>query len=431
MAIWDILQQSNDKNYSLGGDGYNPMQSNALGQDLAPVNPKGDLAAVDPSTDARTPEQFKQDAHTANAIATSGNDDDYHVSTAGNKYDKFDNSALQQGLAAAANYMTSYLATGNVGKAAMASGQALYDMDEKAKRYDKIDELESTGHNPQDIQNYLNSGNTKDLITNKGTWQSGGNGIMFNNLTGETKQVQSASNAPTKTVDLGDRTIMYFADGSTQEVAKGATPKLTVAGAGGAIGIDADENNLGGFVQENGQWVQHTTYANGRPKIVVANATQQKQLNEQSTAGQPDANQQLVTSDLATVNAATPEQLNKFTGQVIGRSETARDWSTSQDPETRKIYQASQRLGTQLGNAAISAAKAAGASGINTEAEIKRFTNGVPQVDYTSPANYTASIKKIQDYADNYKNQLISSKTGQQSTQTQPAKSTGDYSHLW
>lgn len=411
MAFWD------NQDLNFGGDSYNPTQSNVLGQSLAPINPQGELAASDPQFDTRDPLQIKQDAQTANRIATNSADEDenYIKSANGNKYEKVDDSDWHNGLTAAAEYMTSYFASGgNVGVAAKAAGSALYANEAKAHRLGQVNDLENAGMNPLDIQAWINSGNKQDLTRNKGQWQSGGNGVMFNNLTGETRQIPGATNnnIPVKSVDLGDRKINYYADGRQEEVAKGAAPKIQVAGAnGGSIGLDDVEGQAGTFQDpETGLWMQRTTYANGREKVVPLGATAQKTLSEKANAGNPTANQQLITTDLQTVNSATPEQLDRFTGQFVGRSTTARDLSSSLDSDTRKVYQASERLGGQLGNAAIAGAKSAGASGINTEAEIKRFTASVPQVDYTSPENYKASIAKIQQYAENFKNELIRSK---------------------
>ncbi|EGV5393325.1 hypothetical protein FER63_23420 [Salmonella enterica] len=428
MGLLDMFK-SNTDDFNFSGSDYNPTQSNVLGKDLAPVNSKGQLSAVDPDFDNRTAEQFKKDAQQANTVATNSPDeaDSYHTSKSGAKYDKVDNSDLHQALTAAASYMTAYLATGgNVGKAAMATGQAVADNDAKAHRLSQVDDLESQGFNPMDIQNWINSGDKKDLVTNKGTWSSGGQGVIFNNLTGEAKALPGGnSNAPVKTVDLGDSKILYFADGTQQTVAKGATPTqsgLAVAGAnGGGIGIDDDEAQPQGFtLQSNGQWTKPKFNAKGQQVgYEVAGVKQTEQLNAQQNAGTPDPNTQLVTDDLNVVNSATPDQINRFTGQLIGRSETARDLSSGFDTETRKVYQASQRLSGQMGNAAISAAKAAGASGINTEAEIKRFTASVPQLDYTSPDNYKASVIKLQNYANNFRDSLIRSQGGKPAPQAQ------------
>lgn len=434
MGILDWMNQNQD-DLSVGGDSYNPTQSNVLGQSLAPTTPQGEIAASDPQFDTRNPLQIKQDAQEANKIATNTPDEDQNsfVSSNGNRYQKVDNSDWHDAMIAGATYISNYFANGyNAGKAGIAAGQAVDDNDNKAHRLSQADDLEARGMNPLDIQNWINSGDKKDLVTNKGSWTSGGNGTMFNTLTGETRQIPGAVNAsaPVKTVDLGDRKVMYFADGTQQEVAKGATPKnINVQGAnGGGIGLDDIEN--GDQVQtktdENGNSYYWQPFQKGGGKWTPISASNQKHVNEAANANNPDANQQLVTSDLTTVNNATPDQINRFTGQFVGRNTLARDVTTSLDPETRQVYQASERLGTQLGNAAISAAKAAGASGINTEAEIKRFTAGVPQPDYTSEANYKASMQKIQDYANNFRDSLIRSKGAKPATQPQQSKQLTD-----
>ncbi|EPV4171462.1 hypothetical protein ACV5Z5_004660 [Salmonella enterica subsp. enterica] len=419
MAFWD------NQDLSFGGDSYNPTQSNLLGQSLAPINPQGEIAASDPQFDSRNPLQIKQDAQLANKVATNSPDeaDNYFQSSNGNRYEKVNNSKWDQSLAAAANYMTAYFGSnGNVGVAGKAAGQAVYDMDAKAHRASQVDDLEKEGMNPLDIQSWINSGNKQDLTRNKGSWTSGGNGTMFNTLTGETRQIPGSvnQNIPVKTENLGDRVVEYYADGSTKERMRGVSPETTfkAAGAsGGGIGLDEDEEPQT-RTDENGNTYYWQPFANGKGgKWTPYSATNQKQLNEAATATNPDANQQLISGDLTTVNSATPEQINRFTGQIVGRSTTARDIASSLDTDTRKVYQASERLGGQLGNAAIAGAKAAGASGINTEAEIKRFTASVPQVDYTSPENYKASILKIQQYAENFKNNLINQKLGPKAKQ--------------
>ncbi|HIE8239230.1 TPA: hypothetical protein ACXPQL_004137 [Salmonella enterica] len=426
MAFWD------NQDFDIGGDSYKPMQSNVLGQSLAPVNPQGNLSAVDAQNDTRTPEQFKLDAQQANKIASNSPDEDenYITSQGGNKYEKVNNSKWDQSLTAAATYMSAYFSSnGDVGKAAQATGQALYNNDAKEHRLKQVDQLEQAGMNPLDIQNWINSGDKKDLVTNKGSWTSGGNGTMFNTLTGETRQIQGAvnNNVPVKTENLGDRVIEYYADGTTKERTRGVSPdkSFTAAGAtGGGIGLDEDEANAnGGFVFENGQWVQHTTYANGRPKTVVANATQQKALNEQQAANTPDANQALVNQDIAHLQGLSDDQIGQFTGHVISHSPEAQAaYAEYQGKDAVANLAASKRLSTQMGNTAIAAAKQAGASGINTEAELKRFTAGVPQVRYSSESDYKQSLKEIQDYADNFKNQLI---RGKGATPTQPAAPKG------
>ncbi|HEI4368103.1 TPA: hypothetical protein SI878_004410 [Salmonella enterica] len=427
MAFWD------NQDFDIGGDSYKPMQSNVLGQSLAPVNQQGQLSAVDATNDTRTPEQFKLDAQQANKIASNSPDEDenYITSQGGNKYEKVNNSKWDQSLTAAATYMSAYFASnGDVGKAAQATGQALYNNDAKEHRLKQVDQLEQAGMNPLDIQNWINSGDKKDLVTNKGSWTSGGNGTMFNTLTGETRQIQGAvnNNVPVKTENLGDRVIEYYADGTTKERTRGVSPDktFTAAGAtGGGIGLDEDEANAnGGFVFENGQWVQHTTYANGRPKTVVANATQQKALNEQQAAGTPDASQTMMSSDINTLqNAVNNKQTGTFTGQIVGRSGLAQDLlsSTVGTQGERDAQQAASRINGYMQNQGVGAAKSMGLTGINTIEEAKRAFASMPQLDYTSPEALNASLQNVSTYVQNYNSKAAANK----GTTQQPAAPKG------
>ncbi|EOG8337670.1 hypothetical protein ACLIX5_004468 [Salmonella enterica subsp. enterica serovar Bredeney] len=431
MTFWD------NQNLDFGGSDYNPLQSNLLGDSLAPINPQGQIAASDPQYDNRNPLQIKQDAQTANRVATNTTDEDenYIKSANGNRYEKVNDSDWHNGLAAAANYMSAYFASnGNVGVAAKAAGQAVQTNQDKAHRLSQVDQLEAEGMNPLDIQSWVNSGNKADLARNKGSWTSGGNGTMFNTLTGETRQIPGGVNnsVPVKTENLGDRVIEYYADGTTKERGKAMTPyqQFNVQGAGvpgatgGGIGLDEDEAGSDTPAQQNGIFGTYDRKGNFKPLGTKEQEYWRGQA-QANTQGVTDPNTKLVSGDLSIVNGATDSQLNRITGQVIGRNQTMRDLSSSLDPETRKVYQASERLSTQMGNAAISAAKAAGASGINTEAEIKRFTSGVPQIDYTSEDNYKASVAKIQEYAENFKADLIRKAGGKAQAQPQQQAATG------
>ncbi|EHT3579225.1 hypothetical protein KXY27_004544 [Salmonella enterica] len=405
-------------NFSLfDGDQYQPTKSNVLGQPLAPTAGYSDeLPAMDFSNDTRTPEDWKQGARQANIDADPYPDvdqDNFYVSQKGNKYQKVSNSRVDQMMAAVGAYLSTDLAEDNPGKAAMAAGQAVYSLDAKAKRFAQIDKLEALDkYNDIDIDKWVETGDNADLIRNQGKWQNMGNGIEANTLTGETRQI--AGWQPTQNisaVNTGDQVVFY--DKKTGQVVNNVA--TGVKPTNGVVSPGLDELENGGQVQtrtdENGNTYFWKPFANGKGgEWKPYTTTAQKTLTEKQNANQPTANQQLVNSDLQTIQTATPEQINSFTGQIVGRTGLGRDLATSLDPETRKVYQASERLGGQLANSAIAGAKAAGASGINTEAEIKRFASAVPQVDYTSPENYKNSIAKIQQYAENFKNELIRSK---------------------
>lgn len=68
--------------------------------------------------------------------------------------------------------------------------------------------------------------------------------------------------------------------------------------------------------------------------------------------------------------------------------------------EVRDMFTDDTTLRGNVRNAAIAAARAAGAVGINTQAEVKMYEQSVPQLDYTSYENYVASKEKIKGWYD-------------------------------
>lgn len=221
MAIWDVVNSDKDK-YDLGGTDYNPYQSNAAGEDLAPVNYKGQLAAVDPDNDTRSPDQFKRDAQQAQRDASNSPDEDENmfISDNGNKYEKVNTSALHEGLAAGMEFVTAFWASGgNMGAALDASGRKIDDMQAQAHRQSQINDLEAKGYNPLDIDVWQKTGDRKALITNKGEWSAVGDGqTLYNKLTGETKLVAGTNKTIKDTKVLDDGRILNTYSDGTQSI---------------------------------------------------------------------------------------------------------------------------------------------------------------------------------------------------------------------
>lgn len=146
------------------------------------------------------------------------------------------------------------------------------------------------------------------------------------------------------------------------------------------------------------------------------------------------AGQNLINSDLNNLQTATPDQLNVLTGVTggIGNPALGADVRTRiGDQDTRKLYSSAQRIQGYMQNQGIGAAKAMGASGINTEAEAKRFFQSMPQLDYSSPEALTSSAKTIDNYARSYnaKSNVNYGSQGQQQ-QAAPQQQSG-FSSLW
>lgn len=417
MAVQDILNNGNYNFQLPTQEDYQPSQFNAKGDSLSPT-PTGAPISVDADNDQRNSQQFKQDALQAQQDTAAAYDTTNKiVGSTGYHYDKIDDTRIGQARSAAMAFAEGYLShMGDQGAAtaagALGASQAVSNHAGALKRQSLIHDLESKGYNPIDIDKWIQTGDTKDLVVNKGSWKNDGHGTLYNDLTGETKTDPNyqSNTKPQQLHYLKNPDGTYTAvDPVTNQVVGGNVGQAKpTTDNGGDIGLDDVDNNPAFKEDGNGGVLKLDGYdKNHNPKYVAASTKEADAYYNRGTTQAPDANQQLVSDDLTTVNSASDDQLDKFTGQFVGRNATARDWETSRDPEIRKVYTASQRLGTQLGNSAIAAAKAAGASGINTEAEIKRFTSGVPQPDYTSVANFKNSVKQIQEYAENYKQSLI------------------------
>ncbi|EEO8179066.1 hypothetical protein G7D34_003697 [Salmonella enterica] len=401
-------------NFSLFDDSYDPTKSNVLGENLAPTaGYSNELPALDFSNDTRTAQDWKEQARQANIDANPNpdiDDDSMYTSTAGNRYKKVNNSRADQVLAAVGAFLSTDIATGNGGAAAQAAGKAVYNLEGQAKRFSQIDKLEATGrYNTIDIDKWIETGDNADLTRNAGKWQNMGNGMEANTLTGESRQIPGYQvQTKLRQVNLGDRVAFVDANGNeVKSIQRGAAPKAGAVGVeGGSIGLDdieAQDNS--GYQFENGQWVQHTTDAHGRPQTKVAGVQMQKLLNEQQSAGQQNPQQAQMSKDLSTLTtAANSGQVDTFTGLKSNLPDTAINLynQTQGTPQERDAYNAANRIDGYMQNQGVGAAKEMGLSGINTIDEAKRAFASMPRLDRSSSAALARSITDINNYVQNF-----------------------------
>lgn len=192
MAIQNILNGSGGQaQYMLSPEDYNPTQSNVLGQDLAPTpTDNGQQISVDYTNDGRTAQDYKQQAMQAQQDASASADDSHKLKgESGFSYEKVDSSRVNQMLTAIAAFGVNYIGSDDGGaNAVRAAGMAVNDLVNQGHRQSQIKDLEAKGYNPVDIQRWIETGNTKDLLTNKGK-ETVQNGFLVNDLTGTTKKL--------------------------------------------------------------------------------------------------------------------------------------------------------------------------------------------------------------------------------------------------
>lgn len=158
-----------------------------------------------------------------------------------------------------------------------------------------------------------------------------------------------------------------------------------------------------------------------------------------SSIAQPEgmATTNMMSSDMKKLLDADDKTISSITGITggAGKLPITSDYRTKlNDDETRDLYNAAERVLGNMQNMSIEKAKAMGASGINTVAELEIYKKGLPQPDFSSPRAIRETLKAIEQYNKDFnsgKNANLSAPASQQPTQQAPANNQGGYSNLW
>ncbi|WP_337237231.1 phage DNA ejection protein [Proteus faecis] len=162
-------------------------------------------------------------------------------------------------------------------------------------------------------------------------------------------------------------------------------------------------------------------------------------VNALSSVSDPSGNagKNLMNSDIEMIKNASDEKLKAITGLTggVGTEPLTADISTRfSGGEERELYSAAKRIQGYMQNQGIGAARAMGASGINTVQEARMFFQSMPQLDMSSTESIRKSNLAIEKYVADYNarnNANLGSPSNQQPTQQAPANNQGGYSNLW
>lgn len=152
---------------------------------------------------------------------------------------------------------------------------------------------------------------------------------------------------------------------------------------------------------EQGQWGRIDVYSNGRQKWTPANAQMSQRLDNReeavNSAGKPSEGEMLVDKLLANpdVGVGTTRALADMSDVGKGAYELLQN---VKGDENKQVFNAQKRLNGMLLQGGVAAAKALGASGINTAAEAKMYFEAMPKLDYSSVDNYKSSLNDIKRY---------------------------------
>ncbi|EJH4367107.1 hypothetical protein ND480_002100 [Salmonella enterica subsp. enterica serovar Bareilly] len=172
MAIQDMINSGSfNGQYLLSDQQYNPTQSDVLGRYRNPTPTAQGLPNIDPDNDDRSAFDAKQQQRQANFDTLPAQDTEGKI--IGNDGMVFNlapddrKSQLITGLIA---YGTSYLAGENAGQSIQRAGDAVNAHVSMIKRQKMIPDLLKKGYADVDIQKYVETGNTTDLLTNMGRY---------------------------------------------------------------------------------------------------------------------------------------------------------------------------------------------------------------------------------------------------------------------
>ncbi|KGA90940.1 putative dNA transfer protein gp20 [Proteus mirabilis] len=162
-------------------------------------------------------------------------------------------------------------------------------------------------------------------------------------------------------------------------------------------------------------------------------------VNALSSASDPSGNagKNLMNDDLSMLANATDDQLNAITGITGGTGSnplTADIGTRTLNKDARPLYNSAQRIQGYMQNQGIGAARAMGASGINTVDEAKMYFQSMPQLDFSTPQALRNSIKIINKYTQDYNarnNANLGAPSSKQATQQPASSNQSGYSSLW
>ncbi|WP_275348193.1 phage DNA ejection protein [Proteus mirabilis] len=162
-------------------------------------------------------------------------------------------------------------------------------------------------------------------------------------------------------------------------------------------------------------------------------------VNALSSVSDPSGNagKNLMNDDLSMLANATDDQLNAITGITGGTGSnplTADIGTRTLNKGARPLYNSAQRIQGYMQNQGIGAARAMGASGINTVDEAKMYFQSMPQLDFSTPQALRNSIKIINKYTQDYNarnNANLGTPSNRQATQQPAGSNQSGYSSLW
>lgn len=336
----------------------------------------------------------------------------------------------------------------------------------ESARYKNLDALLKQGFTPQSAEQFIVSGNRDDLKKHEiEDWKEypDGSGRMYRTLPNGEAEVMKG-NPKYEPIDIkdgwqtvrkfwnphygfqqtkdGQGDVMITLDSGTQAQANyqatlqrysGNNSRQSVNAKGVWMSSDKTGEKFQAVRGNDGMWYDYltnqpiTSMPDDVREMTPAEITsygKQQGLNAQAqTSAQHGQemmtyNTQKIYDDKGNVNTVPPMTGNKIMDTAAqgnwailggGRGELpmGENLLSSFSPEVRDVITDAKVIQGQIRQLAISQAKAAGASGINTVAEIRLFAESFPPIDFRSYEGMVKSMDNLRQYYDVYFNRYL------------------------
>lgn len=339
----------------------------------------------------------------------------------------------------------------------------------ESARYKNIESLTKQGFTPQSIEQYITTGNREDLKKHEiEDWKEypDGSGRMYRTLPDGSAEVMKG-NPKYEPIDIkegwqtvrkfynphygfqknqdqtdvqivldtGDQAKANYNATLARNAPKGTTPRQSVNSKGEWLKSDSTGETFQAVRGNDGYWYDYvnnqrldalpTDIRTMTPAEITAHG-KQVGLNTQATASAQHGQEMLtyntrkIYDENGKLITTPPKQGNAILDGVVngnwaippfggGRGElpAGENWLSSFSPEVRDVITDAKVIQGQIRQLAIQQAKAAGASGINTVAEIKLFAESFPPIDFRSYEGMVKSMDNLRKYYDVYFNRYL------------------------
>lgn len=310
-------------------------------------------------------------------------------------------SALAGGIALLASRLLGANREEGMGVMAMALGDTYINMVDQRARAKGIDSLVEEGYTKWSVEEFIKTGDKEVLKKREiSPWQERNDGTFIRFLPDGSAQIWGNPKANTQSVKFTSGGYEYMArwDNNKGDYVRDANGNIIFDGKGSmtsaSVSLETARMRAEGSNGLSSKEIAANNNMVGQYQSSMARFDQMSApfLNSDGSV------KPMPTFDNSTWSGVAANQgmeASMFLGGGPNKIPPKMNWFTSQNPALDDYVKGAQQLNSTLRNDAIALAKAAGASGINTAAEIAIFEATMPPLDWTTKETFERSLARM------------------------------------